>query len=107
MWYYDPVRKTCGQFIYSGCLGNANRFKNREDCEDQCGDSADAGEHFKYLNFSVVVRAIFNFIGFFFFHSLHRSMHFEKRARSLRRQLHEVVFQQRNSDLRNFHLRWL
>ncbi|XP_015589222.1 papilin isoform X3 [Cephus cinctus] len=35
-WYYDSARKQCGQFRYGGCLGNANRFKTREDCEELC-----------------------------------------------------------------------
>ncbi|XP_043274071.1 papilin [Venturia canescens] len=35
-WYYDTERKQCGQFIYGGCLGNANRFESREQCEELC-----------------------------------------------------------------------
>ncbi|XP_019882164.2 papilin isoform X4 [Camponotus floridanus] len=35
-WYYDAGRKQCGQFIYGGCLGNANKFKTREECEELC-----------------------------------------------------------------------
>ncbi|XP_014217269.1 papilin isoform X2 [Copidosoma floridanum] len=40
-WYFDGERKQCGQFIYSGCLGNANRFKSREECEERCSETAD------------------------------------------------------------------
>ncbi|XP_066902314.1 papilin [Halyomorpha halys] len=36
-WYYDRERKTCSQFIYSGCLGNTNRFETREECDELCG----------------------------------------------------------------------
>ncbi|KAF3430423.1 hypothetical protein E2986_10746, partial [Frieseomelitta varia] len=35
-WYYDTGRKQCGQFVYGGCLGNANKFKTREECEELC-----------------------------------------------------------------------
>lgn len=35
-WYHDHERGQCGQFIYGGCLGNANRFKTREDCSSLC-----------------------------------------------------------------------
>ncbi|KAL6256089.1 hypothetical protein P5V15_013324, partial [Pogonomyrmex californicus] len=35
-WYYDAGRKQCGQFVYGGCLGNANKFKTREECEELC-----------------------------------------------------------------------
>ncbi|XP_031784533.1 papilin isoform X3 [Nasonia vitripennis] len=41
-WYYDTDRKQCGQFIYAGCLGNGNRFKSREECEERCAEPADA-----------------------------------------------------------------
>ncbi|XP_046737173.1 papilin [Diprion similis] len=41
-WYYDTDRKQCAQFIYGGCLGNANRFKTREDCEELCVAPDDA-----------------------------------------------------------------
>lgn len=35
-WYYDPVRESCEQFVYSGCLGNNNRFSNKQECEHNC-----------------------------------------------------------------------
>ena len=36
MWYYDTQRRRCERFVYSGCGGNGNRFKNQEDCERRC-----------------------------------------------------------------------
>lgn len=35
-WYYDADRGQCGQFIYGGCLGNANRFNSHEECNSLC-----------------------------------------------------------------------
>lgn len=35
-WYYDQDRKQCAQFVYSGCLGNNNKFQTREECEHLC-----------------------------------------------------------------------
>ena len=35
-WYHDTATGTCRQFRYGGCLGNNNRFNNRQDCETQC-----------------------------------------------------------------------
>ena len=32
-YYYDPTFKQCVAFNYGGCLGNANRFKTKLDCE--------------------------------------------------------------------------
>ncbi|XP_050528636.1 papilin isoform X2 [Daktulosphaira vitifoliae] len=45
-WYYDNDRKQCAQFIYSGCLGNNNKFQTREECEHVCvvPDTLDACE---------------------------------------------------------------
>ncbi|XP_070503266.1 papilin isoform X4 [Chironomus tepperi] len=36
MWHYDSDRNVCTQFVYGGCLGNANRFEKIEDCQAQC-----------------------------------------------------------------------
>ena len=41
LWYYDKERKGCAQFVYGGCLGNANRFETREDCENTCSTDTD------------------------------------------------------------------
>ncbi|XP_034239314.1 papilin isoform X2 [Thrips palmi] len=35
-WYHDQESGQCRQFIYKGCLGNANRFKTREECNSLC-----------------------------------------------------------------------
>ncbi|RZF45831.1 hypothetical protein LSTR_LSTR013726, partial [Laodelphax striatellus] len=35
-WYYDTDRKHCAQFVYGGCLGNANRFETKEACHELC-----------------------------------------------------------------------
>ena len=35
-WYFDMDSKTCAPFIYSGCLGNGNRFLTKESCEGMC-----------------------------------------------------------------------
>lgn len=36
MWHFDDSRKQCSQFVYSGCLGNNNRFPSRDECEGSC-----------------------------------------------------------------------
>lgn len=36
MWYFDSENGACSQFNYSGCLGNANKFKNFEECQTLC-----------------------------------------------------------------------
>ncbi|XP_045537794.1 papilin isoform X3 [Papilio machaon] len=35
-WYYDKEQQVCGQFVFGGCLGNANNFESRELCQAQC-----------------------------------------------------------------------
>lgn len=40
VWYYDSDRNACTQFVYGGCLGNANRFETQEDCQKQCSHKA-------------------------------------------------------------------
>ncbi|XP_038160494.1 collagen alpha-6(VI) chain-like [Cyprinodon tularosa] len=36
MWFYNSKNAGCTRFLYSGCGGNQNRFKTREECEDTC-----------------------------------------------------------------------
>ncbi|XP_075555420.1 proteoglycan-like sulfated glycoprotein papilin isoform X2 [Dermacentor variabilis] len=35
-WFYDSETDRCHEFTYGGCQGNANRFNDREACENQC-----------------------------------------------------------------------
>ena len=37
-WFYDQDSRSCQNFTYGGCFGNANNFLTREDCEDLCLD---------------------------------------------------------------------
>ncbi|CAL8085992.1 unnamed protein product [Calicophoron daubneyi] len=37
MYAYDVEQRKCVKFIYSGCMGNANRFNTSEECERFCG----------------------------------------------------------------------
>nr|XP_027227919.1 papilin-like [Penaeus vannamei] len=49
-WYHDPASGTCKPFVYGGCLGNNNRFQDKESCEEKCvipektGKLRDSGE---------------------------------------------------------------
>lgn len=33
---YNPETGVCSQFTYGGCLGNNNKFKTQEECDDTC-----------------------------------------------------------------------
>ncbi|XP_072930145.1 papilin isoform X3 [Epargyreus clarus] len=35
-WYYDELRDDCGQFAYTGCGGNDNRFETQAECLTTC-----------------------------------------------------------------------
>jgi len=35
-WYYDRSTDACYEFDYGGCQGNANRFSDRQQCEEHC-----------------------------------------------------------------------
>ncbi|CAF1125237.1 unnamed protein product [Rotaria sordida] len=37
-FYFNPSTKQCGEFIYGGCQGNANRFETKESCLTKCGE---------------------------------------------------------------------
>ncbi|XP_065661866.1 venom protein 302 [Hydra vulgaris] len=36
VWYYDNKTDTCKRFIYGGCGGNANRFREKKMCQKTC-----------------------------------------------------------------------
>jgi hypothetical protein len=35
-FYFDPASKTCKDFVYGGCEGNANNYASIDDCEETC-----------------------------------------------------------------------
>ena len=41
-WFFDAERATCLPFIYGGCAGNMNRFKNFESCISFCSEAIEA-----------------------------------------------------------------
>ncbi|KAH7973007.1 hypothetical protein HPB52_020217 [Rhipicephalus sanguineus] len=40
-YYYKSATKTCEEFAYGGCGGNANNFKTLHECESKCGTLED------------------------------------------------------------------
>ncbi|XP_075403318.1 collagen alpha-4(VI) chain-like [Tenrec ecaudatus] len=39
-WYYDQGERSCRQFWYGSCGGNANRFDSEEECAARCAQTA-------------------------------------------------------------------
>lgn len=35
-FYYDAKTSMCKEFLYTGCLGNANNFETIQECERKC-----------------------------------------------------------------------
>lgn len=35
-WYYNAKTGSCESFIYGGCKGNANNYRNESDCVTAC-----------------------------------------------------------------------
>ncbi|TST22568.1 Leucine-rich repeat and guanylate kinase domain-containing protein [Bagarius yarrelli] len=36
LWYFHPSSGACRPFIYSGCGGNRNRFRTKQECQTHC-----------------------------------------------------------------------
>ncbi len=37
-WYFNAGSGKCEQFIFGGCDGNRNNFREEEDCHKKCMD---------------------------------------------------------------------
>ncbi|XP_069977259.1 uncharacterized protein [Penaeus vannamei] len=37
-WYYNVETRKCEPFLYSGCGGNGNNFRSKNECESRCPD---------------------------------------------------------------------
>ncbi|KAM9352358.1 inter-alpha-trypsin inhibitor [Symphorus nematophorus] len=43
-YYYDSVHDKCKKFLWSGCIGNGNRFFTSESCNSTCAGIHDDGD---------------------------------------------------------------
>ena len=63
MWHYDQKFKQCNSFTYGGCLGNANRFKGREDCERTCVQTASLSvSKIRVVIILTIVRSMYQYL---------------------------------------------
>uniref|UniRef100_UPI001292D735 BPTI/Kunitz domain-containing protein n=1 Tax=Lonchura striata TaxID=40157 RepID=UPI001292D735 len=46
-WFYVPAEKSCREFTYGGCRGNANNHRDRHECLRRCRPRGDLGEEFR------------------------------------------------------------
>ena len=35
-YFYNATSQKCERFVYGGCRGNGNRFRNRSECQNTC-----------------------------------------------------------------------
>ncbi|XP_028306575.1 boophilin-G2 [Gouania willdenowi] len=43
-YYYDPIHDKCKKFLYTGCIGNGNRFTDYESCNATCDGIHEDGD---------------------------------------------------------------
>lgn len=36
MWWFNFETQSCGEFFYGGCMGNENKYRTKEECEQTC-----------------------------------------------------------------------
>nr|XP_041568548.1 kunitz-type protease inhibitor 2 [Taeniopygia guttata] len=46
-WFYVPAEKSCREFTYGGCRGNANNHRDRSECLRRCRPRDDLGEELR------------------------------------------------------------
>uniref|UniRef100_A0A673B4D2 BPTI/Kunitz inhibitor domain-containing protein n=1 Tax=Sphaeramia orbicularis TaxID=375764 RepID=A0A673B4D2_9TELE len=49
-YFYNPASSSCEVFVYGGCGGNENNFKNQEQCMKTCGIPPETGPCKAYFN---------------------------------------------------------
>ncbi|KRX22328.1 Spondin-1 [Trichinella nelsoni] len=40
-YYFNPAKKACMRFTFTGCKGNRNNFQSEEQCKNACADASD------------------------------------------------------------------
>lgn len=43
-YYYDPIHEKCKSFVWTGCVGNGNRFLDKQQCNSTCFGIKDEGD---------------------------------------------------------------
>ena len=51
-WYYNPEDRECESFVYGGCMGNDNRFKSHEACEQKCISPQSPGREIRLFKYN-------------------------------------------------------
>ncbi|XP_059728518.1 kunitz-type protease inhibitor 2 isoform X2 [Haemorhous mexicanus] len=46
-WFYVPAEKSCREFTYGGCRGNANNHRDERECLRRCRPQGDFGDEFQ------------------------------------------------------------
>ncbi|XP_041252943.1 proteinase inhibitor-like, partial [Onychostruthus taczanowskii] len=46
-WFYVPAEKSCREFTYGGCRGNANNHRDERECLRRCRPRGDFGGEFR------------------------------------------------------------
>lgn len=50
-WHYDEKNDACKAFTFGGCMGNGNRFRTKEKCEEACSKKRSQDVVGSYLSF--------------------------------------------------------
>ncbi|XP_074387917.1 kunitz-type protease inhibitor 2 [Zonotrichia albicollis] len=46
-WFYVPAEKSCREFTYGGCRGNANNHRDERECLRRCRPPGDFSDEFQ------------------------------------------------------------
>ena len=57
-WFYSPQHRQCRPFIYGGCRGNRNNYRDREECLQRCGGGDGSSWHPTAVLLAVLLLAV-------------------------------------------------
>ncbi|KRZ35694.1 Spondin-1, partial [Trichinella pseudospiralis] len=53
-YYFNPTKKACMRFTFTGCKGNRNNFHSEEQCKNACADASDINYNYTEVNNNIV-----------------------------------------------------
>lgn len=59
MWYFNSATRSCQQFSFNGCGGNANNFESQTSCQATCGGQQPTSTYKLFVKLFLEIKFLF------------------------------------------------